>query len=115
MIDEKAAEFYKNMWSYPANNLDLADFAKQILEEFVSDLEKNAYGVVWNYGCDSVIFTHRSLEGRVSLREMKEKYLAKRSNESNSDESHGTGDQGHSVADEKTRMETEQPKGSSEI
>lgn len=114
MIEEKAKEYYKNLWSYPPNERELAEFAEIILKQFIEELEESVSGIAWNYGFDAVIFQSRSLNGKLSLKEMKEKYL-ERNDKSNSIESHGAGDKGSSMGDQEAYMEAKQSKSPAEI
>ena len=40
----------------------------QIIAEFVESLKKNAIGVAWNCGFDSVIFVDKDVDGNKSLK-----------------------------------------------
>lgn len=74
-IKEKAKETYSQLINMPPAEKDLEEFAKKILEEFIEELEKNAMSVCWNYGLDSVIFLDKDLNGKKSLKTIKEQYL----------------------------------------
>lgn len=74
MLKELAKNFNKEH-----NNSDVSDleqFARLVLNKFIEELEQNKTTVVWNYGCDSVIFYSKDTETK-SLMTIKEKYVGK--------------------------------------
>lgn len=81
-INKQAKKFYDELYTMPPDSKTLANFAKSILNEFVTKLEENAGAVVWNYGCDNVVFVNKSIEGRKSLQEVKKEFMDDISNES---------------------------------
>ena len=82
-IKNEAKKFYKELYSLPPAADDLERFAKVVLDKFIEELENNTRSVAWNYGCDSVIFSDKSLDGKKSLKEIKKEFLDDGSNASN--------------------------------
>lgn len=78
MLIKKAEEYHNSMYSFPAGPHDLAKFAEQILKEFIQELEDNQQTVVWNRGCDSVVFINKNFNDRTSLDTIKERYIGNR-------------------------------------
>ena len=75
-------------WGYlPVVEGDIANFGKQIIEEFVKDLLEQSQAVSWNMGFDTVVFEDKIIE-------LKETYLGIRSNQSTQISSQGTGSSG---------------------
>jgi len=84
MLKELAKNYYKNLYSLPPNHTDLELFAQHVLEMFVEKLHENKQTVVWNYGCDSVVFEDK-------IDEIKESFLEHENNKGDSDVADGTG------------------------
>jgi hypothetical protein len=91
MIKKKASEYFKAQYHQPTNESDLVTFAKQVLVEFIKELENKKQTVKWNYGLDEVVFLKK-------IEELKELYEC-RDDQSNSDESLGAGASGDNERD----------------
>jgi len=74
-LNKQAKQFYSELYAMPPSPVDLVNFAELILNEFVAKLEENAGAVAWNYGCDSVLFINRNIDGRKSLQEIKKEFI----------------------------------------
>lgn len=81
MIKSKAKTYSSSIFHHPHDQKDLEVFAKQILSEFITELENKKRTVKWNYGFDEVIFLK-------DLEVMKELYGI-RDDQSYSDELYG--------------------------
>ena len=108
MLKQIAKDFYNSLYKLPPDERDMEDLAVLIANKIFDDIEKNSTSVVWNYGLDSVIFTHKEIEGKESLRSIKERYIGNGNNQSNTDESHGTGASGDNEADQNGNLSNQQ-------
>lgn len=90
MIEQMAKDFYNNLYALPPGHVELVEFAKLVLDKFIQELEDNKQTVAWNYGCDSVVFYNKDY-GKESIDTIKEKYYVNEDDQSNSNESDGTG------------------------
>lgn len=104
MLKDKAEKYYNSLYAMPPCPIDLAEFAEQILNEFIQELESNQMAVAWNYGCDSVIFINKNLDDKKSLESIKEKYLGKRDDQGNTIISDGTRASGHTEGDKEDKV-----------
>jgi len=91
MIKDRANEFLREAYSLPLSKNDLERFARQILVDFVKELESKKTTVKWNYGLDEVVFLKK-------IEELKELYELS-DDQSDSDVSHGTGITGSDQGD----------------
>lgn len=80
LIKKKVEEYEKNLMVMPPGKYELEEFATQLLTEFIDKLKKEKMTVVWNYGCDEVVFLE-------DLELLEEVYIGKRDDQSDNDES----------------------------
>lgn len=92
-MKNKVKEFYKTLYTMPAAEHDMERFGTQLIEEFIQELLKNQQSVVWNYGFDSVIFSHK-------LKKIKEDFCGNGDDKSDSNESPGAGTNGDCEEDQ---------------
>jgi len=77
MLDKLAKDTYNKLLSMPPAERDLKEFAELVLKQFIEEVEKNQMAVHWNYSFDSVIFLDKSIDGKKSLKDIKEEYLGR--------------------------------------
>ena len=68
-----AKDFHKEAYALPPGPIELAEFARLVLDRFIKEIEDNKQTVSWNHGCDSVVFYDKDLE-KQSIKTIKEKY-----------------------------------------
>lgn len=91
MIKTKAKAYSDSLFTHPHELKDLELFAKQLLSEFIKELESEKQTVKWNYGLDEVIFLKK-------LEELKESYGV-RDDQSDTIIEHGVRTSGSSAED----------------
>lgn len=84
MIEKLAKQTYDNLLNMPPAERDLKEFAEKVLNEFIKELEANQMTVRWNYNLDSVVFLDKNIDGKLSLQDIKEKFLGSKDKTSNS-------------------------------
>lgn len=84
MIEKLAKQTYSNLLNMPPAERDLKEFAEKVLNEFIKELEANQMTVRWNYNLDSVVFLDKNVDGKLSLQDIKEKFLGSEDKTSNS-------------------------------
>jgi len=108
MVRDLAKDFYNKLYNLPPSHRDLEDFANLVINKFIEELEQNKTSVVWNYGLDSVVFIDKSVDGKESLRSIKERYLGDENNKSNPIKLHGAGTPGDSERNADDNLENKQ-------
>lgn len=78
-IEQLAKQTYKSLMNMPPAEKDLQEFAEKVLNEFIRELEQNQMTIHWNYNLDSVIFLDKGVDGKKSLKDIKEKFLGSKS------------------------------------
>lgn len=82
-----AKDHHSNMWHNPANEIDLEEFAILILKKVFEEIDDNTIGVVINSTLSEAILSNKDVDGRLSLKTIKEKYIGNQNDKSNSDDS----------------------------
>jgi hypothetical protein len=85
MLNELSKEFYNKLYNLPPHIKDLEQFATIALNKFIEELVKNQQCVVWNSGCDAVVFVSKGVDGHKSLNQIKEDFLGQASDVRDSD------------------------------
>ena len=72
-IQEEALNYHRELYHLPANEKDIEEFARLVLNAFIAELEANTKSITWNYGFDTVIFDE-------TLQKVKKEFLDGKNN-----------------------------------
>lgn len=75
MIEKMSQEFYNKLFHLPPNAKDFQEFGQLVIQKFIDEVNSNKQGVAWNMGFDSVLFTETLVDGKKSLKQIKEEFL----------------------------------------
>lgn len=106
MLDKLVEDFYDNCYATPLGKEELIQFAELVLNDFIKELESNKTTVIWNYGCDAVVFYNKNYDKK-SVLTIKESYFGKSNNKSDSIELYGRGAEGADPSDQQDNLADE--------